>query len=136
VAVLQTKSNTLSNTFTLIYHFYVDAFLGMEQLENGNFFLITVAPDAIHHHIKTCRTNMKNMHFVAPEYGSKCIIVNIRRYVDLNYIQIIYFFFKIPSHLPLIFIRLGCVLWKWPRWKFRETVIRVQLLPKRTSGRQ
>lgn len=39
-------------------------------------FLITVAPDAIHHHIKTCRTNMKNMHFVAPEYGSKYEYMN------------------------------------------------------------
>lgn len=37
--------------------------------------MITVAPDAIHHHIKTCRTNMKNMHFVAPEYGSECTIL-------------------------------------------------------------
>lgn len=57
----------------LICHFYVDAFLGMEQLVKmpNDPFLITVAPDAIHHHIKTCRTNMKNMHFVAPEYGSK-----------------------------------------------------------------
>lgn len=33
--------------------------------------LLTVAPDAIHHHVKTCRDNMKNMHFIAPEYGSK-----------------------------------------------------------------
>lgn len=42
--------------------------------ENGNnLLLITVAPDAIHHHVKTCRANMKNMHFVAPEYGSEYI---------------------------------------------------------------
>lgn len=33
--------------------------------------LLAVAPDAIHHHVKTCRANMKNMHFVAPEYGSE-----------------------------------------------------------------
>lgn len=38
-----------------------------------NLFLIAVAPDAIHHHVKTCRANMKNIHFVAPEYGSEYI---------------------------------------------------------------
>ncbi|XP_012227506.1 nuclear receptor-binding protein isoform X3 [Linepithema humile] len=37
---------------------------------NGLVKIGSVAPDAIHHHIKTCRTNMKNMHFVAPEYGN------------------------------------------------------------------
>ncbi|KAE8745433.1 hypothetical protein FOCC_FOCC007813 [Frankliniella occidentalis] len=39
---------------------------------NTGFCLIffhAVAPDAIHHHVKTCRDNMKNMHFIAPEYG-------------------------------------------------------------------
>ncbi|XP_065311406.1 nuclear receptor-binding protein isoform X3 [Dermacentor albipictus] len=30
-----------------------------------------VAPDAINHHVKTFRENIKNVHFVAPEYGSK-----------------------------------------------------------------
>lgn len=30
----------------------------------------SVAPDTIHHHVKTCRDNMKNMHFIAPEYGA------------------------------------------------------------------
>lgn len=35
----------------------------------------TVAPDAIHHHVKSYRANMKNMHFVAPEYGSKSGLV-------------------------------------------------------------
>ncbi|PIO70867.1 hypothetical protein TELCIR_07253 [Teladorsagia circumcincta] len=28
----------------------------------------TVAPDAINHHVKTCRDNLKNMHYMAPEY--------------------------------------------------------------------
>jgi len=37
-----------------------------------SLFLSVVAPDAIHHHVKTCRDNMKNMHFIAPEYGGKC----------------------------------------------------------------
>jgi hypothetical protein len=37
-----------------------------------SLFLSAVAPDAIHHHVKTCRDNMKNMHFIAPEYGGKC----------------------------------------------------------------
>lgn len=42
--------------------------------------MISVAPDAIHHHIKTHRENMKNMHFVAPEYGSK-----YRFYTDFKF---------------------------------------------------
>lgn len=37
---------------------------------NGLVKIGSVAPDAIHHHVKTCRENMKNMHFLAPEYGS------------------------------------------------------------------
>ncbi|OXU19757.1 hypothetical protein TSAR_010575 [Trichomalopsis sarcophagae] len=37
---------------------------------NGLVKIGSVAPDAIHHHIKTHRENMKNMHFVAPEYGN------------------------------------------------------------------
>ncbi|XP_046478095.1 nuclear receptor-binding protein [Neodiprion pinetum] len=36
---------------------------------NGLVKIGSVAPDAIHHHVKTCRANTKNMHFVAPEYG-------------------------------------------------------------------
>lgn len=36
---------------------------------NGLVKIGSVAPDAIHHHVKTCRENMKNMHFLAPEYG-------------------------------------------------------------------
>ncbi|XP_077284505.1 MLF1-adaptor molecule [Arctopsyche grandis] len=37
---------------------------------NGLVKIGSVAPDAIHHHVKTCRENMKNMHFIAPEYGA------------------------------------------------------------------
>lgn len=40
------------------------------------YFVGTVAPDAIHHHVKSCRDNIKNLHFVAPEYGGKFILVN------------------------------------------------------------
>uniref|UniRef100_A0ABD2X2N0 Nuclear receptor-binding protein homolog n=1 Tax=Trichogramma kaykai TaxID=54128 RepID=A0ABD2X2N0_9HYME len=36
---------------------------------NGLVKIGSVAPDAIHQHIKTHRENMKNMHFIAPEYG-------------------------------------------------------------------
>ncbi|KAL0272390.1 UNVERIFIED_CONTAM: hypothetical protein PYX00_005375 [Menopon gallinae] len=36
---------------------------------NGLVKIGSVAPDAIHHHVKTCRDSMKNMHFIAPEYG-------------------------------------------------------------------
>lgn len=38
---------------------------------NVRLFCATVAPDAIHQHVKTCREGMKNTHFIAPEYGSK-----------------------------------------------------------------
>lgn len=38
---------------------------------NGLVKIGSVAPDAIHHHVKTCRENMRNMHFIAPEYGCK-----------------------------------------------------------------
>ncbi|XP_034934785.1 nuclear receptor-binding protein homolog [Chelonus insularis] len=37
---------------------------------NGLVKIGSVAPDAIHHDVKTCRTNVKNIHFVAPEYGN------------------------------------------------------------------
>ncbi|CAO1312609.1 unnamed protein product [Diamesa serratosioi] len=37
---------------------------------NGLVKIGSVAPDAINHHVKTCRDNIKNMHFIAPEYGS------------------------------------------------------------------
>lgn len=29
---------------------------------------ISVAPDAINHHVKTCRDNLKNLQYIAPEY--------------------------------------------------------------------
>lgn len=38
---------------------------------NGLIKIGSVAPDAINHHVKTFRENIKNVHFVAPEYGSK-----------------------------------------------------------------
>lgn len=44
---------------------------------NGLVKIGSVAPDAIHHHVKTCRENMKNMHFLAPEYGSAAITTAI-----------------------------------------------------------
>lgn len=46
---------------------------------NGLVKIGSVAPDAIHHHVKTCRENMKNMHFIAPEYGCECRIQSRRR---------------------------------------------------------
>lgn len=60
-----------------------------------SLFLSAVAPDAIHHHVKTCRDNMKNMHFIAPEYGGKCAlhsawIVQYTVCVSLNTSHMIY----------------------------------------------
>nr|XP_037290864.1 LOW QUALITY PROTEIN: nuclear receptor-binding protein-like [Rhipicephalus microplus] len=33
-----------------------------------------LAPDAINHHVKTFRENIKNVHFVAPEYGTAPVV--------------------------------------------------------------
>lgn len=41
---------------------------------NGLIKIGSVAPDAIHYHVKTCRENIKNVHFIAPEYGSECCV--------------------------------------------------------------
>jgi len=46
---------------------------------NGLVKIGSVAPDTIHHHVKTCRDdNMKNMHFIAPDYG-----VNMSPSIDM-----------------------------------------------------
>ncbi|XP_015121043.1 nuclear receptor-binding protein homolog isoform X2 [Diachasma alloeum] len=37
---------------------------------NGLVKIGSVAPEAIHHRVKTCRANVKNMHFVPPECGN------------------------------------------------------------------
>ncbi|XP_044731811.1 nuclear receptor-binding protein homolog [Chrysoperla carnea] len=37
---------------------------------NGLVKIGSVAPDSINHHVKTCRENIKNMHFWAPEYAT------------------------------------------------------------------
>ncbi|XP_011305000.1 nuclear receptor-binding protein homolog isoform X1 [Fopius arisanus] len=37
---------------------------------NGLVKIGSVAPEAIHHRVKTCRSNVKNIHFVPPEYGN------------------------------------------------------------------
>ncbi|KAK6731839.1 hypothetical protein RB195_007974 [Necator americanus] len=36
--------------------------------QNGLIKIGCVAPDAINHHVKTCRDNLKNLHYIAPEY--------------------------------------------------------------------
>ena len=33
------------------------------------YFLFLVAPESIHRHVKTCKQEAKNRHFIAPEYG-------------------------------------------------------------------
>ncbi|KAF8790762.1 Nuclear receptor-binding protein like protein [Argiope bruennichi] len=42
---------------------------------NGLLKIGSVAPEAIHHHIKTCQEDLKNIHFFAPEYGLKTLSV-------------------------------------------------------------
>ncbi|XP_049275775.1 nuclear receptor-binding protein isoform X6 [Rhipicephalus sanguineus] len=41
---------------------------------NGLVKIGSVAPDAINHHVKTFRENIKNVHFVAPEYGTASVV--------------------------------------------------------------
>ncbi|XP_013773378.1 nuclear receptor-binding protein-like [Limulus polyphemus] len=36
---------------------------------NGLVKIGSVAPDAIHYHVKTCRQDIANTHYIAPEYG-------------------------------------------------------------------
>ena len=36
---------------------------------NGLVKIGSVAPDIIHHNVKTCRDNLRNLHFFAPEWG-------------------------------------------------------------------
>ncbi|XP_074640606.1 nuclear receptor-binding protein-like [Tubulanus polymorphus] len=36
---------------------------------NGLIKIGSVAPDAIHNHVKTCRSSAKNIYYIAPEYG-------------------------------------------------------------------
>lgn len=38
---------------------------------NGLVKIGSVAPDAIHQHVKTCRDNVRNVHLLAPEYGGR-----------------------------------------------------------------
>ena len=42
-----------------------------------------MAPEAIHHHVKTFRENMKNMHYIAPESKSAFFRTIIKLYMVL-----------------------------------------------------
>lgn len=35
---------------------------------------LSVAPDTINNHVKTCREEKKSLHFFAPEYGGRIIL--------------------------------------------------------------
>ncbi|XP_066272212.1 nuclear receptor-binding protein-like isoform X1 [Branchiostoma lanceolatum] len=41
---------------------------------NGLIKIGSVAPDAIHNHVKTYREEQRHMHFIAPEYGGKASV--------------------------------------------------------------
>ncbi|XP_031559721.1 nuclear receptor-binding protein-like [Actinia tenebrosa] len=43
---------------------------------NGLIKIGSVAPDTIHNHVKTCREERRNMHFIAPEYGKPGHVVD------------------------------------------------------------
>lgn len=42
---------------------------------------ITVAPDTINNHVKTCREEQKSLHFFAPEYGGKVLSFTLHTFV-------------------------------------------------------
>jgi nuclear receptor-binding protein len=50
---------------------------------NGLVKIGSVAPDAINHHVKTCRENIKNMHFIAPEYGAAINATSLTPAIDI-----------------------------------------------------
>lgn len=41
------------------------------------FSALSVAPDTINNHVKTCREEQKSLHFFAPEYGGKTFSFNL-----------------------------------------------------------
>lgn len=93
---------------------------------NGLVKIGSVAPDAIHHHVKTCRENMKNMHFLAPEYG--CEYLRSPQYILLG--SCFNSPFRSLQHSqrrpPSISSRLASVRWRWQHWKSKGTEIRVR----------
>uniref|UniRef100_A0A0K0D9X4 Protein kinase domain-containing protein n=1 Tax=Angiostrongylus cantonensis TaxID=6313 RepID=A0A0K0D9X4_ANGCA len=51
--------------------------------QNGLIKIGCVAPDAINHHVKTCRDNIKNMHYMAPEYECKLNCTEVTPAADI-----------------------------------------------------
>lgn len=63
---------------------------------NGLVKIGSVAPDSIHHHVKTCGENIRNMHFIAPEYGCMRRKTHLRRTILT---KIDFFFLSTHSHI-------------------------------------
>uniref|UniRef100_A0A4W6F5E2 Nuclear receptor-binding protein n=1 Tax=Lates calcarifer TaxID=8187 RepID=A0A4W6F5E2_LATCA len=54
---------------------------GLIKIGSGSvFFTLSVAPDTINNHVKTCREEQKSLHFFAPEYGA---VANVTTAVDI-----------------------------------------------------
>lgn len=70
------EDSSMIRLLTIIHHQLVIALLKTFILRHALSFSL-VAPDSIHQHVKTCQENIKNMHFVAPEYGGSKYLRNM-----------------------------------------------------------
>lgn len=62
--------------FTIIHFLCFEASAVWPSLVKSSvFFTLSVAPDTINNHVKTCREEQKSLHFFAPEYGGKILPV-------------------------------------------------------------
>lgn len=71
---------------------------------------LSVAPDTINNHVKTCREEKKSLHFFAPEYGGKITFILFVFSAAFAPIVTSFIFLQLLPTLPQpwIFIPLEC----------------------------
>ncbi|CAI5438584.1 unnamed protein product [Caenorhabditis angaria] len=62
--------NLTCNTVFIQQNGLIKIGCGISMCKDATGHNLLVAPDAINHHVKTCRENMRFMHYIAPEYES------------------------------------------------------------------
>ncbi|ULU11481.1 hypothetical protein L3Y34_015134 [Caenorhabditis briggsae] len=60
--------NLTCNTVFIQQNGLIKIGCGISMCKDVSGHNLLVAPDAINHHVKTCRENMRYMHYIAPEY--------------------------------------------------------------------
>ncbi|CAI2311085.1 unnamed protein product [Caenorhabditis sp. 36 PRJEB53466] len=60
--------NLTCNTVFIQQNGLIKIGCGISMCKDNSGQNLLVAPDAINHHVKTCRENMRYMHYIAPEY--------------------------------------------------------------------